>query len=63
MEWKQFKEVADKVKKVTTKLQGETDKMEQICTEYSRHLDDESATRKECKEFDQIAEHLAKVKN
>ena len=63
MEWKQFTDVADTLKELTTRLQGETGKIEQICTEFSKHLHDELATPKECKDFSQIYECLAEIQD
>ncbi len=61
MEWKQFTEVADTVKKLTTKIQGETDKIVEICTEYNNHLRDELATPEECKDLSQLTGCLAEI--
>ena len=58
MEWKQFTEVTDTVKDLTTRLQVETGKIEQIRTEFGEHLRDALATPEECEAFSQISKRL-----
>ncbi len=61
MEWEQFIEVADTVKELTTKIQGETDKIVEICTDYNKLLRDELATPEEYKDLTQLIECLAEI--
>lgn len=49
------------MKKLTTKIQRETDKIKEICTDYNKLLGDELATPEECKDFSQVTECLKKI--
>lgn len=61
MEWKDFTEVAEKVKKLTEKLEGETDKTEHICELYSELLREELATPEECKDLNELTKCLKEI--
>ncbi|KAL9989158.1 hypothetical protein ACROYT_G003675 [Oculina patagonica] len=61
MEWEQFTDEVNKVKKVTTKIQEETKKIAAICTEYNKLLRDELATPEEYKDLNQLIECLAEI--